>query len=245
LSADTLRQTYNVLYEEDRGVLEPLTLRPDAWTTNRYDDAARLLRTEKPGGRMLDIGCSTGRLCVALADRFDELVGIDLADRVVEAGRRLIRERFPRLEPKIRLITASADDPLPFPDRHFDVVIASAVIEHLLSPFAIMDEIARVTRPGGCVIVTVPNLQYVKHVLDLVRGRLPLTGTDRRDIEHFRRHGWDGHHFHYFTRSSLAALLRHAGFEPEAWTGDGRWARLRRWFQPLVGNLTVRARRRP
>jgi SAM-dependent methyltransferase len=244
LSSDTLRNTYNALYENELGVLKPLVLRPDALTTNRYDDAARLLRTEKTGGRLLDIGCNTGRVCVALADRFDELVGIDLADSVVQTGQRLIRERFPALEGKIRLIAASADDPLPFPDRHFDAVLASAVIEHLISPFAIMDEIARVTRPGGCAVITVPNLQYIKHIKDLVLGRIPLTGTNRREIEHFRVHGWDGHHFHYFTKSSLAALLRHTGFEPERWTGDGTFAKLRRWSRPLVGNLTVRARRR-
>jgi hypothetical protein len=58
-----------------------------------------------------------------------------------------------------------------------------------------------------------------------------------------RTHGWDGHHLHYFTKSALDALLRHVGFKPEQWTGDGRLAKLRRWQHRLVGNLTVRARR--
>src|SRR5262249_53388883 len=176
------RQTYNSLYAVEPRVLEPLRLRPDALSTSRYDDAARLLRPEKRGGRMLDVGCNTGRLCVAMADRFEELVGIDLADEVVEAGRRLVHRKFPALEQKIRLLAASADEPLPFADRYFDVVVASAVIEHVVSPFNVLDEIARVTRPDGCLIITVPNIAYVRHVRDLLLRHLPMTVTSRPSI---------------------------------------------------------------
>jgi hypothetical protein len=38
-------------------------------------------------------------------------------------------------------------------------------------------------------------------------------------------------------------LLRHTGFEPLEWTGDGKFAKYRRWCTNLSGNLTVRARR--
>jgi hypothetical protein len=101
----------------------------------------------------------------------------------------------------------------------------------------------RVCKPGGCVVISVPNLAYVMHVGRLLLGRQPLTGIADRDIAVWRELGWDGGHLHYFTKSALHDLLVQAGLTPEQWTGDGRWAKWRRWYQNFVGNLTVRARR--
>lgn len=230
---------YDQKYEDERW--EPIPLAPDAASTTRFDGVARLLRGLS--GRLLEIGCGSGRLLVSLADQFERLEGFDLSARRVELGARMIAERYPHLVGKMRLITGDADRRFPYPDASFDVVIACAVIEHCVNVFSVMDELARVTRPGGHLVVTVPNICYIKHVVDLLRGRLPLTGSPTRDMAYWRKHGWDGQHFHYFSRQSLAALLRHCGFEPEEWTGDGKYAKYRRWFTNLVGNLTVRARR--
>jgi len=239
----TLREVYDEVYDAE-DLLSPIVLRPDALSTTRYDDAARLLRNER--GRLLELGGATGRLTVALAPFFDELVCTDLSESMINVGRQHVERSYPDVAAKIRMLVASAGEPLPFPDCSFDVVVASAVLEHVLFLFQAMDEAARVCRPGGCVVLTVPNLAYVKNVIDLIRGRLPITGlagVDPLDMATIRRLGWDGHHLHYFTRSSLGALLEHVGFRPEEWTGDGRYARLRRWSTNLVGNLTVRARR--
>ncbi len=230
---------YDQKYEDERW--EPLRLRPDAVTTNRLDDVVRLLRGK--GGRLLEVGCGSGRLLVALAEQFVRLDGFDLSRRRVELGTRVIAERYPHLVDKVRLSVGNGDEPFPYPDAAFDVVIACAVIEHCVNVFSVMDELARVTRPGGHLVVTVPNISYLKHVVDLLRGRLPLTGSPTRDVAYWRVHGWDGQHLHYFTRQSLGDLLRHCGFEPEVWTGDGKYAKYRRWCTNLVGNLTVRARR--
>ncbi|MHC4504116.1 MAG: methyltransferase domain-containing protein, partial [Planctomycetota bacterium] len=118
-----------------------------------------------------------------------------------------------------------------------------AVLEHLVDPIAAVDEMSRACRPGGCIVVTVPNVCYVKHIWSLLRGRVPLTGSPRRDIGYWREHGWDGGHLHYFSKKTLDALLRHVGFIPERWTGCGYLSRLRRWYSNFVGNLTVRARK--
>jgi hypothetical protein len=92
--------------------------------------------------------------------------------------------------------------------------------------------------------MTVPNICYIRHVYDLIRGRVPLTGSPSRSIAYWREHGWDGGHFHYFSKQTVAELLQSIGFNAENWTGDGKWAKLRRWYINLVGNLTVRARKK-
>lgn len=238
---DRLQKAYNIKYPGEK-LPPPPVLRPDAVSTNRNDDVARLIRGEK--GRALEIGCNTGGLTAALAGQFDHIAGIDISNTAVEAARRRAAAN-PELGKKLEFQVASADQPLPFADKSFDVVLGIAVLEHLVFIYEALDEWHRVCKPGGCLVLCVPNMAYVKHVGDLIRGRQPLTGSPTRDATYCREHGWDGHHLHYFTRSSLTELLRHVGFEPEAWTGDGKYAKYRRWYINFVGSLTVRARRLP
>ena len=216
-------------------------LRPDAFTTSYYDDIGRLLRGRK--GRLLEVGCSRGELLASLADQFDELIGIELSGPKVELGTKEIQSQLPEYAGKIKLIEGNAEVSSSFKDASFDVVIACAVLEHVVDVFGMMDEIARVCRPGGCVLITVPNIAWLKRVAKLLMGRLPSTGGPVEDMDAARREGWDGGHLHYFTKQSLARLLRSVGFEPDAWTGNGRWAKLRRWNLNFMGAITVRARR--
>lgn len=235
----TQEALYNSKYAGEKW--EPAVLRPDRVSTSRSDDVARLLRGKT--GSLLEIGCGSGRLLVSLAEWFDPVCGFDISARRIQLGRDMIAARMPHLCNRVTLTAGNADEPFPYSDGQFDVVIACAVIEHCVNVFNVMDELARVTRRGGHLIVTVPNICYVKHVFDLARGRLPLTGTPRRDIAYWREHGWDGQHLHYFSKQALADLLVHCGFQPEEWTGDGKYAKYRRWWTNLVGNLTVRSRR--
>lgn len=238
-----LLNIYNRMYERALEEWKPRTLRPDAWSTHRYDDMARLLRGETEREALLEIGCGAGQFLIAMADRYQRLAGLDLSDVGIGVAETILRERYPQYVDKIQLAVGSAEQPLPWPDRSFDAVIACAVIEHTVDLFGVMDEIARVTRPGGVVLITVPNICYIKHTIGLAFGYVPRTGSHSRSMTYWRKHGWDGGHLHYFSKQALGALLRETGFEPEAWTSDGRLAKLRRWCTNLAGNLTVRARR--
>ncbi|MEL7088321.1 MAG: methyltransferase domain-containing protein [Planctomycetota bacterium] len=220
----------------------PFHPRPDAFSPSRQDDVWRLLQDER--GDLLEIGSGSGALSMALAEKFDTVVGLELSRPRVALSQQTLTEYYPDRAERVQFMAGSADQPLPFDDKSFDVVVACAVIEHLVDIYGVMDELARVCRPGGSVVITVPNICYIKHTLGLLVGKLPLTGTPVRDITYWRDHGWDGGHLHYFSKGTLGDLLEHVGFTPEVWTGDGKWARIRRWHPHLLGNLTVRARRR-
>jgi 2-polyprenyl-3-methyl-5-hydroxy-6-metoxy-1,4-benzoquinol methylase len=135
-----------------------------------------------PGKRVLDLGCRTGALTQAYAAGND-VVGID-ADReaLVEAA-----------ASGIETVWADVEEPLPFDDATFDVVIAAELLEHLHSPNALMTEIARVLRPGGTIAGSVPNAYRLKNRLRSIRGR---------PVEQ------DSTHVHLFRPSDLLSLLR-------------------------------------
>jgi ubiquinone/menaquinone biosynthesis C-methylase UbiE len=104
---------------------------------------AALERVES-ASRALDLGCGTGKAARVLAARYPEaeVVGVDLARAMIEEARALLPAE---LEGRVRFEVADASD-LPFPDAFFDVVV-------LLNMIPFFPELARVTAPGGTVVL--------------------------------------------------------------------------------------------
>jgi ubiquinone/menaquinone biosynthesis C-methylase UbiE len=106
---------------------------------------AALAALESPPGRALDLGTGTGRGAFAIANRFPaaEVVGVDIAEEMLSEARRLTP---PELADRVRFEAADAAA-LPYEDGAFDLVGLGNMI-----PF--FDELARITAPGGAVLVS-------------------------------------------------------------------------------------------
>ncbi len=117
------------------------------WARRFYAKLAS--RYVKPGGAVLEIGCGLGHVLARLEDRF-QTYGIDPSPYAIEEAR--------RNAPKSRLSVAAAEqvDSLPGP---FDLIAAFHVMEHLADPGAVIESCARMTRPGGHLIVATPNTE--------------------------------------------------------------------------------------
>ena len=219
----------------------PVVLRPNAVSTAHWDDLARLGRNER--GRLLEIGCGNGATLLAMGEQYDGLVGLDYLQPRIDIANSALERHYPHLKSKVQFICASADQRLPFDDGAFDVVMACVVLEFVADIFTALDELARVCRPGGCALIAVANVCYVKHVVDMLRGRIPMTAAVSRNPADWRKHGWDGGTLRYFSKRTLGDVLKHIGFVPEEWSGYGSYAKLRRWYLNLCGGICVRARR--
>jgi SAM-dependent methyltransferase len=127
-------------------------------------------------------------------------------------------------------------DPLPFPDEHFDGITFLAVLEHVFDPYTVIREIHRVLRPGGELVLAVPNVASLTNRARILLGRIPVTSTDD---------GWDGGHLHYFTKHDLDWFLRSEGFEVLTRKTSGGHPELREWWISLLaGELIYICRRR-
>jgi len=101
---------------------------------------------------VLDVATGTGRLPLALLRRTDfrgQVIGLDLARRMLNLARRKARHHGSRLH----LIRQDAAR-LPFADGAFDAVTCLEALEFLPNPPAALQEMARVLRPGGVLLVT-------------------------------------------------------------------------------------------
>jgi len=96
------------------------------------------------GQRVLDLGAGTGVSTAELARSGAYAVGADLSLGMLETGR--------RARPQVPLLAGDALA-LPFPDASFDAVTISFALRNVVDPDAALQEMARVTRPGGRLVV--------------------------------------------------------------------------------------------
>jgi demethylmenaquinone methyltransferase/2-methoxy-6-polyprenyl-1,4-benzoquinol methylase len=97
-----------------------------------------------PGQRVLDVGAGTGVSTQELAASGAYAVGLDLSIGMLQAGR--------RVRPGVPLLAGDALR-LPFPDAAFDAVTISFALRNVVEPAVALRELARVTRPGGRLVV--------------------------------------------------------------------------------------------
>jgi ubiquinone/menaquinone biosynthesis C-methylase UbiE len=99
--------------------------------------------------RVLDIGCGTGQLLRTLATRYpkaDELCGLDPAPTMVAVAEAAADD------PRLNFVTGVAEH-LPYPDRHFDLVLATTSFDHWSDQRAGLAECARVAAPSGRLVL--------------------------------------------------------------------------------------------
>jgi SAM-dependent methyltransferase len=100
------------------------------------------------GTRVLDVGCGPGALTAELVGRIgpDAVSAIDPSEPFVAA----VRGRLPGVD-----VRTGAAERLPYADDEFDAALAQLVVHFMADPVAGLREMARVTRPGGVVAVSV------------------------------------------------------------------------------------------
>jgi len=152
------------------------------WYRGRRRIIAELLRgIELPAdAQILDAGCGSGRNMVDFA-RLGVVTGVEIADvSVVRARERGVGE----------VVQCSITE-LPFADARFDLTVCLDVIEHIADHARALQELHRVIRPGGVLLVTVPAYQWLWSEHDVIN-----------------------HHERRYTRATLVGPAVAAGWEP-------------------------------
>ncbi len=130
------------------------------------------IRDYARGKRVLEVGCGTGLILERIAQVADEAVGIDLSPGMLEKA----RERGLTVE------EASATE-LPFEDDSFDLVCSFKVLAHVPDIGEALEEIARVTRPGGYMFLEFYNPYSLRYLAKRIAGPQPISdGRTEADV---------------------------------------------------------------
>lgn len=215
---------------------------------NRYGFAWQ--HVPQGGEAHLDFGCYDGAFLVTLKGKgIGRLVGVDVSQDAI----RKARERFGGLE----IIHITQTEPLPFEDGVFTSITALDVIEHVAEQDILLDELNRVLKDDGTLVVAVPG-QHIFSLLDT--GNLKFRFPRLHRWFYCRRHSKAEYEYRYvsnpdglvgdisakkrwhehFSRAKLEKLLNKSGFGVVAFDGAGFFNRIIRdirflcgWLKPL------------
>jgi methionine biosynthesis protein MetW len=147
----------------------------------------------EPASRCLDVGCGPGGFAPLLQTRYERVMGMDLSLA-------LVRQAQGR---GVSAVCGDVDEgELPFAGHSFDAVVCCDVLEHVFDPVVFVRRIARIIRPGGQFVISVPNIRYWPRVQALLMGSFPRTTGDP--------HGYDGGHLHYFASRNVVEIFQAA-----------------------------------
>lgn len=219
MNLDHTRQTYEKLGRDDPfyAVLTVPQFRHNRWDPSeffangereiagvmQYLDELQLTVARNDA---LDFGCGVGRLSQALGDHFRHVVGVDIAQSMVEKARELNRHGD-RVEYRANWV----DNLSIFADRSFDFIYSSITLQHVPPPanHRYVAEFMRVLRPGGVALFQVPNGKpYTRDSL----AELMYT-IRRRYLRRFwkRLRGKPEYEMHYIPRVEVERIVAEAG----------------------------------
>jgi SAM-dependent methyltransferase len=193
----------------------------------RFDKHVAFLRYPGKGARLLDVGCGNGRFMMQMRALGWEVCGVETdpesAAQAAEAG----------LDVRVGPVEAAA-----FGDAEFDAVTLNHVIEHVHDPVGALRVCHRISKPGGTIAISTPNLNSIGH---------SLFGANWLALDPPR-------HLVLFTPASLRKALQIAGFRSPPQPGPvlvaaevfRRSVHIQRGSDPMTGEpglpLTARLR---
>ena len=191
--------------------------------------------------RILDVGCGDGFISekiLKLDPKKAEIYGIDSAEEALKKAKGR----------GIEIKTGDIQKKWPFEKNFFDLIFAGEIIEHIFDVKKFLDEIQRVLKKNGLLILTTPNLASFEDRIKFLFGINPTHVTPIHDYLHF--------HIRPFTKFSLKRALKENGFEVEKVTSNvfnfNIFAKKHFWFSKTMAkllpglswNLIVKARKK-
>jgi SAM-dependent methyltransferase len=148
---------------------------------------ARFLSAElAPGARVLDVGCGRGVALGPLADRGFEAHGMEMSEAAACGA-----------DPRATICIAPDLAAAGYTAESFDQIVIWHVLEHLLDPRAVLEECHRILKPGGRLVVAVPNFSSWQ-------ARIAGAGWFHLDAPR---------HLYHFPLAALRKLIARCGFD--------------------------------
>lgn len=154
--------------------------------------------------KILDIGCYEGSMGVLIQEKNNKVIGIDIT----------MPGLIGAIKKGIICICSDLSKSFPFKNESFDTIIAGEIIEHIIDTDFFIEEIKRILKPAGKIIITTPNTASFGRRLLLLMGINPhfeasLTFPSK-----------PAGHVRYYTSDLLISFLEYHGLKIEELTSN-------------------------
>lgn len=210
------------------------------FSTERVQQTVAWLPKE---GALLEIGVWDGSIIRSYRPHFQgRLVGTDLNLEIMEKALPLLDE------------AKACDlnhDSLPWGENTFDVVVCNEIIEHIFDTDRLLEELLRVLKPQGKLILSTPNLASLPNRICLFLGWQPFgTEVSSRRSNYgnpLRKSLNPAGHIRVFTQNALLEILKENGFVVDQVRATpisrGKWfkrfEKLSAWLSPSLGSDSI------
>ncbi len=148
------------------------------------------------GRQVLHVGCGAGEISRYIADQNNQVSGTEINPEAA----------FLAAKKGISVKICDPEKGLPFENESFDAVFAGEILDHIYDTRFLFDEMARVLRPGGILLVSAPNLNSLANRLKVLNGEfLEMNGAFPEDRF--------GRSIRVFNYEKLQELCGMSGFE--------------------------------
>lgn len=192
--AEMTKANFENLYFMDDNIL------PDDGRKKRYKSILPFLEGLN-SSYILDIGCQSGDSANLISQFGHNVFGVDINKGCVEHA----KKKYPMLN----IQWADCEKEIPFPDKYFDLVWAGDVIEHIRFTDVFINEINRVLKISGLIVLTTPMHNRIKNVL------ISIINFEKHFDPEFP-------HYRFYTKKSLRNVLEIRGFRVRAIKYIGR-----------------------
>lgn len=150
---------------------------------------------DRPGLRVLDVGCGNGRMGQKIREKGNYVAGVEISEKAVAMARSLLDAAY------------AFDIERPWPqelqEADFDLVVLPEILEHVFDPVGVLKSVRSSLKPDGAIIITTPNFMTWTNRLKFVFGRFQYEEQGMFDFGHIR----------WFTYAYLKEVLAQGGFE--------------------------------
>ncbi|MFC1897614.1 class I SAM-dependent methyltransferase [Chloroflexota bacterium] len=171
------------------------------------DYYSSIIELVPPDSYVLDVGCARGGLLEYLREKRNcRVKGLDITSGAVTFCK----------EKGIEVIKCDVEEEeVP---GVYDVVIFSAILEHLINPLSVLEKLKKNLRDDGHIVILVPNYSHILARIQYLLGRNITTfGNTQEDIKYgIQPYG----HVRFFNKSTLSHILLKTGYKPIEWSYD-------------------------
>ncbi len=166
--------------------------------------------------QIFEIGCSTGATGMAIKQKFPDVKYIGMDSDKESAG--IAQTRLD--EVIVSDIDSVQLNTFGFKKESFDLIICADILEHLYDPWKILFELRDYLTPDGKVIASIPNVQYINNIINL------LNGNWKYDVNGGLL---DTTHIRFFTLNEIVKMFKGTGYDIKHCSGADPKLKSNKW----------------